>query len=236
MTKPHLLVGCSFTDPMWQSAVPWSVEYAKTHPSYIVAKAAMGIKGICTETLYYIKNIEVSKLIIILPSLWRIDVEVDQETYLCNTMVDLIYADQSWKIITPATRKWITSGGLNYQKDKEYSATFEFLYKHQGFLVIAKEHFRALTMLLNYCKLNKIEYVISAIQDPLDQLIGLDYIKDEICSLLAEVEYNLWLRFDGKFIDQYLGHNQHPTTEEHIKLNSYILENFKQGNNHGKTI
>jgi hypothetical protein len=100
MSKKHLLIGCSFTDPMWQSAIPWSVEYAKTHPSYIVAKAAMGIKGICTEAMYYIKDIEISKIIIILPTLWRIDIEVDEETYLCNSMVDLLYADQNWQIIT----------------------------------------------------------------------------------------------------------------------------------------
>jgi hypothetical protein len=43
---------------------------------------------------------------------------------------------------------------------------FDFLYKHQGFLVIVKEHFRALKALLNYCKEHKIKYYITAIQDP----------------------------------------------------------------------
>ena len=100
MSKKHLLVGCSFTDPTWQSAIPWSVEYAKKHPSYIVAKAGMGIKGICTEAMYYIKDIEISKMIIILPTLWRMDIEVDEDTYLSNGMVDLLYADQHWKIAT----------------------------------------------------------------------------------------------------------------------------------------
>jgi hypothetical protein len=52
----HLLAGCSFTDPLWQEAVPWSVFYGKKYPSYIVAKAGMGIKGICTETLYYLES------------------------------------------------------------------------------------------------------------------------------------------------------------------------------------
>lgn len=223
MNKKHLLVGCSFTDPMWQSAIPWSIEYAKKHPSYIVAKAGMGFKGICTEAMYYIKDIEISRMIIILPTLWRMDIEVDEETYLCNGMVDLLYADQDWYITTPARRKWLMSGGMNYKKNKEYSDTFNFLYKHQGFLVMAKEHLRALTRLLNYCKMHNIEYVVSAIQDPMDQLVGLDYIKDEIIELLNEAEYQSWFKFDGKFIDQYLGHSKHPTTKEHQMLCKYIL-------------
>lgn len=226
----HLLVGCSFTDPVWQSVIPWSLEYAKKHPSYIVAKAGMGIKGICTESLAYLKNLNVSRVIIILPTLWRMDIEVDEETYLCNSMVDLLYANQTWKISIPAKRKWITSGGVHYPKDKEYSAIFNFLYKHQGYLIIAKEHIKALTTLLDYCKLNNIEYAISAIQDPLDQLTGLDYIRDEICMLLDQVEYKFWIRFDGKFIDQYLGHTQHPNTTEHQNLYNCIIEHFKQGN------
>jgi hypothetical protein len=82
-------------------------------------------------------------------------------------------------------------------------------------------------MLLDYCKLHSIEYVISAIQDPLDQLTGLDYIRNEICKLLDGVEYDSWLRFDGKFIDQYLGHTQHPSTKEHQDLCNYIIGNFK---------
>jgi hypothetical protein len=230
MNKPHLLVGCSFTDPTWQSVIPWSVEYAKIHPSYIVAKAGMGIKGLCTEALYYIKDLDVSKVIIILPTMWRMDIEVDEETYLCNGMIDLLYASQTWEIIVPAKRKWLISGGLHYPKDKEYSGIFDFLYKHQGFLVIAKEHIKALTNLLDYCKLNNIEYAISAIQDPIDQLTGIDYIKDEICMLLDQVEYNSWIRFDGKFIDQYLGHTRHPSTAEHQNLYKCIIEHFKQGN------
>jgi len=237
MKKPHhLLVGCSFTDPLWQSAIPWSVEYAKTQPCYITAKAGMGIKGICTEALYYLKDIDVEKVIIILPTLWRMDIEVDKETYICNSVVDLLHADQTCAVEISATRKWITSGGLHYAKDQEYSAVFDFLYKHQGFLVIAKEHFKALTMLLNYCKLHNIEYVISAIQDPLDQLTGLDYIRNEISDMLDQVEYDLWFRFDGKFIDRYLGHSRHPSTKEHQDLCNCIIEHFKQGNNHGKTI
>jgi hypothetical protein len=221
----NLLAGCSFTDPLWQNAVPWSVEYSKTYPAYIIAKAGMGIKGICTETLYYLKILPtISKLIIILPTLWRLDVEMDQETYLCNAMVDLIQSDTNGKIVTPAVRKWIISGGLHYSKDTEHALIFDFLYKHQGFLVIAKEHFRALKVLLNYCKERKINYYISAIQDPLDQLTGLDYIREDITKLLNEVEYQSWIRFESNFIDKFLGHAEHPTTEEHRVLCQHILD------------
>jgi len=224
MNKRHLLAGCSFTDPLWQKAIPWSVEYGNQFPSYIVAKAGMGIKGICTETLDYLKTLDdVSRLIIILPTLWRMDIEMDQETYLCNTMVDLLEIDHKITIKTPAVRKWICSGGLHYDKKTEEAKIFELLYKHQGFLVLAKEHLRALTMLIEYCKIHSIEYYISAIQDPLDQLSGLDYIKEEIVKLLHEVEYKNWIQFDGKFINQYLQHDKHPTTEEHKILCQYII-------------
>lgn len=221
----HLLSGCSFTDPTWQDDVPWSVEYSKTHPSYIVAKAGMGIKGICTETLYYLKTLSgISKLIIILPTMWRLDVEMDQETYLCNSMVDLLVADShGWTRQQRAQRKWITSGGLHYSKSTEEGKIFKQLYKHQGFLVIAKEHFSALTLLINYCKMHNIKYFISAIQDPMDQLMGLDYIRKDFCQLLDEVEYSNWFKFNNKFIDQYLGHNSHPTTQEHIDLCKHII-------------
>jgi hypothetical protein len=230
LVRKNLVAGCSFTDPTWQKDVPWSVFYGQQQPTYIVAKAGMGIKGICTETLYYLKTLpEVDQLILVLPTLWRMDIEVDEETYLSNAMVDLLTADQPVTVASPAKRKWITSGGLRYPKDKEYSPTLDFLYKHQGFLVIAKEHFRALTMLLEYCKINKIKYAISAIQDPLDQLEGLDYIRDKIVELLNEVEYNSWFRFDGKFIDKYLKHNQHPSTEEHKDLCRCIVENLNRG-------
>lgn len=222
----HLIVGCSFTDPSWQSAIPWSVDYAKIHPSYIVAKAGMGIKGICTEAIYYLSQLEVSRIIIMLPTLWRLDIEMDIENQLCNAMVDLLYADQTWKVSKTATRKWITSGGLHYSKNTKYAPIFDFLYQHQGFLVIAKEHFRALTQLIEYCKLHNIEYAVTAIQDPLDQLTGLEYIKPDICELLDRVEYNSWIRFNGKFIDQYLGHTKHPCTEEHQNLCNRILEHF----------
>ena len=100
---------------------------------------------------------------------------------------------------------------------------FDFLYKHQGFLVIAKEHFRALKTLINYCKERKIQYYISAIRDPMQQLDGLDYIESEIKQLLQEVEYNNWFRFENKFIDKFLGHSKHPTTDEHRVLCQHIL-------------
>lgn len=235
-TQSHLLAGCSFTDPLWQSDVPWSVEYAKSYPSYIVAKAGMGMRGICTEALYYLKTLpNISHVVVVLPTLWRMDIEVDEETYISNAMVDLIFAKDTYEIVKPAVRKWIISGGLHYKKDTPSAPIFDLLYKHQGFLVLAKEHFRALTNLIEYCKIHKISYCISAIQDPADQLQGLDYIKDEIFKLLQEVEYDKWIRFNGKFIDQYLGHSGHPTTEEHQDLCRHII-NFTQGNNHGKTI
>jgi len=223
----HFLVGCSFTDPRWQEAIPWSVEYSKTYPSYIVAQAGMGIKGICTEAISYLETLpNISKAIIILPTLWRLDIEMDQETYLCNATTDLLYANGDWKKVEIAKRKWIISGGLHYDRSTEQAKLFDFLYKHQGFLVIAKEHFRALKVLINYCKERKIQYHISTIQDPLDQLPGLDYITPEISNLLEEVEYNSWLRFDGKFIDQYLGHSKHPSTEEHKDLCKHIIKHI----------
>ena len=220
----YLLAGCSFTDPTWQTVRPWSVEFSKKHPAYIVAKAGMGIKGIATETLYYLSQLpNVSTLIIVLPTLWRLDIEVDQKTYLCNSMVDLLYSDSDWHIVNSAKRKWITSGGLRYERNTEQAQLFDLLYKHQGFLVIAKEHFTALKALLNYCKQCKIQYYISAIQDPMDQLTGLDYIKDDIVTLLDDVEYKNWFRFDNKFIDKFLGHTDHPSTAEHVTLCKHII-------------
>ena len=222
----HLLIGCSFTDPLWQTEIPWSVHYSKTHPSYIIAKAGMGIKGICTEAMYYLPDLaNINKAIIVLPTLWRMDIELDVETYLANAMVDLLYSNSSGLIHTPATRKWLTSGGLKYPKNKEESSTFDFLYKHQGFLVLAKEHFRALKSLLNYLKERKIQYYITAIRDPLDQFDGLDYIKDDVCKLLDEVEYNNWMRFDGGFINKFLKHSRHPNTKEYQRLCNYIISN-----------
>ena len=70
-------------------------------------------------------------------------------------------------------------------------------------------------MLINYCKINNIEYYISSIEDPLYQLQDLTDIHNDINDLLKSVEYDNWFRFDGKFIDEFLGHRYHPTTEEH---------------------
>jgi hypothetical protein len=220
----HFLAGCSFTDPVWQEEIPWSVEYAKLFPSYIVSKAGMGIYGICTESLYYLQELEnISQVIIILPTLWRLDIEVDQETNLGNSIIDLIRADAQWSVIKPGVRKWLISGGLHYNKKTEQAKIFEFLYTHKGFLVLAKEHFRALKLLINYCKDRKINYYISAIKDPLDQLVGLDYIRPNICDLLNEVEYDKWIRFDGKFIDKFLDHEKHPSTSEHKIISDYLI-------------
>ena len=228
--KKHFIAGCSFTDPCWQTVVPWSIIYSKQQPCYISAKAGMGINGICTEALYWldlVKN-EVDTVIAILPTLWRYDIEVDEETYLCNSMVDLLTShSKGWTIHTSAIRKWIISGGLHYDKSTEMAPAFDFLYKHQGFLVIAKENFRALAQLINYCKYHNMRYMISAIQDPLDQLVGLDYITDRIASLLHDVDYHDWFRFDGHFIDKFLGHSDHPNEQEHVILSDYITNYIK---------
>lgn len=58
----------------------------------------------------------------------------------------------------------------------------------------------------------------------MEQLIGLEYICDEFCKLLDDVEYNHWFKFDGKFIDKFLGHSRHPTTNEHQLLCRYIVD------------
>jgi hypothetical protein len=236
MSKKTFLIGCSFTDPVWQEVIPWSVRYGQNHPSYISAKAGMGIKGICTEALYWLETIEsdVDNLVIVLPNLWRYDIEVDQETYLCNAMVDLLVCDaQGWRNEKKAQRKWITSGGLHYDKTTEMASAFNFLYRHQGFLVILKEHIRALEALINHCKCHKINYVISAIQDPLDQLTGLDYIKDQIVAQLSKVQYAEWLKFEGNFIDKFLGHQEHPNNHEHELLCSYIEQSLTTRTSNG---
>lgn len=226
------LVGCSFTDPLWQDTTPWSVLYGRHYPSYIVAKAGMGIRGICTEAMYFLDTIQprIDNMIIMLPNLWRLDIELDAESQICNSMVDLLRCDgeglhrEQW-----ATRKWITSGGLRYKKNTEQAVIFDFLYQYQGFLVIAKEHFRALHRLLDHCKRHKINYCVTAIQDPLDQLTGLDYIRSEILALLQTVDYDSWLRFDGKFIDKFLQHNDHPNDKEHEVLCRHIQQHLNQG-------
>lgn len=231
MNSSHLLVGCSFTDPLWQTAVPWSVVHAKKYPSYIVAKAGMGIKGICTEALTFLKFLpNVTTVIIILPTLWRHDLEIDEETpYLSNAMVDLLFADNNGHVIhEPARRKWLASGGLHFGNGNCPGKKFlKQIFKYQGFKVTAFEHLRALENLLSYCKEHKIQYYISAIQDPLDQLQGLEYISEDIKTALDNVEYNNWVRFDNVFIDNYLGHKMHPTTEEHEQLSEYLLKNIK---------
>jgi hypothetical protein len=234
MTR-HLLAGCSFTDPEWQPlCVPWSVEYAKTYPSYIVAKAGMGIKGICIEALYTLQELDdISTVFVMLPTLWRMDIEADEEGLMCNAMVNRLIADQDWKIDAPAHRKWIVSGGLNYaKKTPELVTIFDFLYKHQGFLVLAKEHFRALKVLQNACKERNIKFYVTAIQDPMQQLVGLNHIHDEFCALLDSVDYPNWFRFNGQFVNQFLGRDEHsikgwhPDTEEHRVLCKYIIDNL----------
>jgi hypothetical protein len=212
-----LAAGCSFTDPSWQLEIPWSTQLSDRIPLYIVAKAGMGIKGICTESMTYLQELpDVTTVIIMLPTLWRLDIEVDEETYLCNSMVDLLVANgNAVECVKPAHRKWLTSGGLHYDRSTEQAACFDFLYKHQGFLVILKEHLSALKQLVHYCKDRQIDYLITAIQDPLDQLQGLDYIKTQVQFLLNEVEYSNWFKFNGKFVDKFLRTREHPSTVQH---------------------
>ena len=89
--KNHLLVGCSFTDPVWQDAIPWSIHYSKSYQeSYIVAKAGMGWKGMCTEAYTYAQNLHFDHCVIMLPTLWRMDTELDHEGTVCNAIVSLL--------------------------------------------------------------------------------------------------------------------------------------------------
>jgi hypothetical protein len=233
-----LLLGCSFTDPEWQDEIPWSVQLSKMIPCYISAKAGMGIKGICSDGLYWLKTTQTVKtVVIILPTLWRMDIEMDEENYLCNSMTNLLEVNNgTYKIKEYATRKWITSGGLNYLRDTEQSKIFDLMYKHQGFFVLLKDHIMSLQLLIDYCKINNINLHISTIQDPLGQFTGLEYIKESAIKLLHEVSYMNWFKFEGKFIDKFLGHSRHPTTDEHSVLCDYILKQIKENNYGNKTI
>lgn len=215
-----MLVGCSFTDPSWQQVVPWSVRYSNYEPCVIVAKAGMGIKGICTEAVYWLQILQdIKKVIVVLPTLWRMDIEMDEETWLCNSMTDLLeYSDGIIIAKKPAVRKWVTSGGLNYNRDSAQGKIFAPLYRHQGFFVLLKEHFRALHMLQTYCRDQSIQLHVTAIQNPLNQLEGLDFKMQEIQQQLSWVKFDKWLRFNGKFIDELLGHRNHPTDQEHAIL------------------
>jgi len=222
-----LIAGCSFTDPLWQSDIPWSVEFSKTHPSYIVAKAGMGIKGITTEALYFLKKLPlVDTCIIVLPTLWRLDVEVSVDIPDCNAMVDLLEVDASNCIVKhSAVRKWIVSGGLHYDQKSKYGKLFKQLYEYQDLLVILKEHLRSLSILINYCKNNNIKYYISAISDPKEELAHFD-IKKEAFALLDEVEYESWFTFNGTFINRFLEHDDHPNTTEHVLISEYIIKHI----------
>ncbi len=227
----HLLVGCSFTDPSWQEVVPWSVLYSKTFESYIVANAGMGIKGITTEALTFLKKLpNIDKVIIMLPTLWRMDIEIDygSPAELCNALVSVIYANNgTWNEHIPACRKWMISGGLHFKKDTLRGVVFDLLYKYQGFLVLLKEHLKSLRVFLDYCREQNIPYYITAIQDPADQLQGLDYARDQINDMLQEVEYNTWIRFDGQFVDNFLNHCNHPNPEEHKILCQRIIDSTR---------
>jgi hypothetical protein len=222
-----LIAGCSFTDPLWQDEVPWSVEFGKTHPTYIVAKAGMGIKGIATEAMYFLKTLPtVNTCIIILPTLWRLDVEVSVDMSDCTAMVDLLDVNSSGvRIKSDAMRKWLLSGGLHYDNTTKYGKLFKQMYKYQDLLVILKEHLRSLEILINYCKNNNIAYYISAISDPKEELEHYD-IKHEAFALLDDVEYSSWFRFDGTFINRFLKHDNHPTTSEHVLISEYIIKHI----------
>ena len=222
--KKHLLVGCSFTDPQWQDDIPWSSYYDKKYcNSYIIAAAGIGWAGICTEAYIHAQKLDFEHCIIMLPTLWRMDIELDHEGLICNSMVHVLENDK--EVIT-ATRKWLCSGGLNYKKLKgtEFKI-IDMMYKYKGFLPLLREHVLKLKLLISYLKTRNIKYTITAIQDPMHQLTGLDYIKDEVTELLESVEYKDWLRFNGKFIDEFVGHTKHPTTQEHKLIGDYIWEN-----------
>ena len=206
--------------------IPWSVHYGKKYQtSYIVAKAGMGWNGICTEAYMYAQNLKFDHCVIMLPDIWRMDIDLNHEGDTCNAMVDLLENDE---IITHAVRKWIISGGLSYYQlvnlNSKEKKLFDQLYNYRSFLPIIQEHVLKLKLLLLSLKERNISYTITAIEDPMHQLQGLDYIKDDIFELLDSVEYNNWLRFDGKFIDEFLGHNRHPTTEEHKLIGEYIWQ------------
>ena len=221
----HLLVGCSFTDPTWQDETPWSIHYSNNYQeSYIVAKAGMGWTGICTEAYIHAQKLDFDHCVIMLPTLWRMDIELDHEGIMCNAMVDLL---KHGKPFVSPTRKWLISGGLNFNKtlDGEEFKIIDQMYKYKSFLPIIREHVLKLKLLLLYLKTTSISYTITAIKDPMHQLEGLDYIKDNIIELLNTVEYENWLRFDGKFIDEFLGHDKHPTTKEHKLIGDYIWQN-----------
>ena len=221
----HLLVGCSFTDPSWQDATPWSVHYSNTYQSsYIVAKAGMGINGICTEAYMYAQNLNFDHCVIMLPTLWRMDIELNQEGTMCNAMVDLLDGD---KILTQASRKWLISGGLHFKETLQGSEKklLDQLYKYVDFLPLIREQALKLKLLILSLEAKNIPYTITSIKDPMHQLEGLNYIKDEIIELLDSVEYRNWLRFDGKFINEFLGHDKHPTTEENKIIGDYIWQN-----------
>jgi hypothetical protein len=229
--KYHLLAGCSFTDPQWQKEIPWSVEYSKTHPSYIVAKAAMGIKGICTEALCYLKKLDnIERVIVILPTLWRYDIEVDRDYYTADALVNLIHSKNGdFTVVEHSNRKWLLSGGPNFKEYKDnHVSLFNSLYKTQGFLVIAKEHFSALESLVNYCKLHDIEIHISSISDLKSGFSGIEYVQQEIYDMLDSLGYQNWIRFDDKFIGEFLGHWKHPDTAEHKILCRHILTQIER--------
>lgn len=222
----HLLVGCSFTDPLWQDEIPWSVYYGKKYQtSYIVAKAGMGWNGICTEAYMYAQNLKFDHCVIMLPTIFRMDIELNHEGDTCNGMVDLLEND---RIITNATRKWITSRGLNWNQTKilqnQQKKMFDQLYKYMDFLPLIREQVLKLKLLILSLQAKNISYTITAIKDPMHQLEGLDYIKDDIIKLLNDVEYKDWLRFNNGFIDEFLGHGKHPTTQEHKLIGDYIWQ------------
>jgi hypothetical protein len=60
-------------------------------------------------------------------------------------------------------------------------------------------------------------------QDLMNQLTELKYIKDDMMALLDDVEYKNWFRFDNKFIDKFLSHTDHPSIAEHVTLCKHII-------------
>jgi len=227
-----LLAGCSFTDPIWQEEkyIPWSVHFAKENPSYIIAKGGMGIHGISTLAYDFIQNNQIDELILLLPTIWRYDYEVDLEYHTMNASVDVLFGNKDgYKVHEKSKRNWLLSYGLHFREDhtdKEITKFFDLMYKSSGWLVMFRNQMKSLKSLLDLCKSKNITYHISSIQDPMDQMF-FDDIKQELVDLLNSYgEYQDWFKFDGKFLNYYLGHDDHPSTEEHIQISNYISKNI----------
>ena len=96
------------------------------------------------------------------------------------------------------------------------------LYKYQGNEVIIQNSMQMLVFLVNYLHQQGISCKITSITDPMHCIEYFDN-NDIMLDLLDKVGYNDWVRFDGYFVDDFLGHSKHPTTQEHSIIKNYIL-------------